>query len=876
MFRNLLPALVLTVLTTGGAGAQDDVQEQGRGVARLSLISGDVSVRRGDTNEWVAAAINAPLMTEDRVLTAAGSRSEVQFDASNFARLADGAELRLADIENRRYLVRLASGTMTWRVLRDRTGEVEISTPTVAVRPMRRGVYRVTVHGDGSTEVTVRSGEAEIFTPQGSERLRSGRTLFARGEASAPEFRTDGAIPMDEFDRWSQSRDRELERSQSYRYVSQDIYGVEDLDGHGRWVNTPEYGQVWVPATSGGWAPYRNGRWSWIDYYGWSWVSYDPWGWAPYHYGRWFHQVGIGWCWWPGRVSARHFWSPALVGFFGWGGGRGFNAGIGVGFGNWGWVPLAPFERFHPWYGRGYYGGFRNAGYVNNSVNITNINVTNVYRNARFNDGVTVINGQDFGRGSVNHIRYDRNELNNASFVRGQLPATPGRESIRWSDRAVNTQPGATRGDDRFFSRTQPSRIDRVPFENQRAAMQDVSRRTFGGENGGAVAERGGEWRGNVSRSDNPSGGGNIMERGGARAEMAQGAGGQPAAGGAVTRGEMNRGGDTGGWRRFGDAGTRGDAAAAGGAVTRGDMNRGGDTGGAVTRGEMNRGGDTGGWRRFGDSGSRGDAAAAGGAVTRGEMNRGGDTGGWRRFGDSGSRGDAGAAGGATTRGEMNRGGDTGGWGRFGDAGSRGSNGDGGATTRGDSNRGGDAGGWNRMGGSSRGDMNGGATTRGNDGWNRMGGSRGGYESARPTPDGGATGRGGFGSSTERNGGGMRSTIPDRSSRGGDFGGGRISGPVVRERSSGDGGGYGGMSRGDGGGGVGRGGYSGGGYSGGGSYGGGASRGDSGGSGRGGYSGGGGGYSGGGGGSGGYGGGGASRGGGGGASRAGGSGGGNK
>ncbi|OYW08441.1 MAG: hypothetical protein B7X34_08635 [Acidobacteriia bacterium 12-62-4] len=458
MFRKLLPALVLTVLTSGGAGAQDDVQEQGRAVARLSLISGDVSVRRGDTNEWVAAAINAPLMTEDRVLTASGSRTEVQFDASNFARLADGAELRLADIENRRYLVRLASGTMTWRVLRDRTAEVEISTPSISVRPTRKGIYRVTVNGDGSTEVTVRSGEAEIFTPQGTERLRSGRTLLARGDASAPEFRTDNAIPMDDFDRWSQSRDRDLERSQSYRYVSQDVYGVEDLDGHGRWVSTPEYGQVWVPATSAGWAPYRNGRWSWIDYYGWSWVSYDPWGWAPYHYGRWFNQVGIGWCWWPGRINTRHYWSPALVGFFGWGGGRGFNVGIGVGFGNWGWVPLAPFERFNPWYGRGYYGGFRNANYVNNSVNITNINVTNVYRNARFNDGVTVINGQDFGRGSVNHIRYDRNQLNNASFVRGQLPAAPGRESLRWSDRAVNTQPGAARGDERFFSRSQPSR----------------------------------------------------------------------------------------------------------------------------------------------------------------------------------------------------------------------------------------------------------------------------------------------------------------------------------------------------------------------------------------------------------------------------------
>jgi len=786
MFRKLLPALVVAVLTTGGAGAQDEGQEQGRGVARLSLISGDVSVRRGDTNEWVAAAINAPLLSQDRVLTGMGSRTEVQFDASNFARLADGGELRLADIENRRYLVRLAAGTMTWRVLRDRTAEVEIATPSIAVRPVGRGSYRVTVRGDGSTEVTVRSGEAEIFTPQGSERLRSGRTLVARGEAAAPEFRTDGAMPLDEFDRWSQSRDRDLERSESYRYVSRDVYGVEDLDGHGRWVNTPEYGQVWVPAASGGWAPYRNGRWSWVDYYGWSWVSYDPWGWAPYHYGRWFHRVGLGWCWWPGRQSARHYWSPALVGFFGWGSGRGFSVGVGVGFGNWGWVPLAPFERYSPWYGRGNYGGYRNPGYVNNSVNITNINITNVYRNARFDDGVTVINGQDFGRGGVNPIRFDRNQLNNASFVRGQLPAAPGRESLRWSDRAVSTPVGPSRGDDRFFSRTQPGTIDRVPFESQRAALQDISRRTFDRESGVVAGERGG----------------NIMERGGARLEQPRGEMGRDGvgrgdAGGAVTRGDLNRGEDGSGWRRLGDGASRGDAA------------------GAVTRGEMNRGGETGGWRRFGDGVSRGDAGGtvsrdggvrgdAGGAVTRGEMNRGGDNGGWRRFGDGTSRGDAGDG---LTRGERNRGGDTGGWGRFGDGASRGDTG--GAVTREERNRGGDSGGWGRFG--SSGARN--ESSRGDDGAGagRFGGSGARNESNRGS-DGGGWGRfGGGGSRGSSNGGGMGEGGMGGRSRGGFNsgpsmpGGGRMEGPVVRERSSGPGAEPGGGgSRESGGGGVGR------------------------------------------------------------------------
>src|SRR5947208_148371 len=54
-----------------------------RGVARLSVINGDVSVKRGDSGDIVSAAINAPLVVQDRVLTGPASRAEVQFDYAN-------------------------------------------------------------------------------------------------------------------------------------------------------------------------------------------------------------------------------------------------------------------------------------------------------------------------------------------------------------------------------------------------------------------------------------------------------------------------------------------------------------------------------------------------------------------------------------------------------------------------------------------------------------------------------------------------------------------------------------------------------------------------------------------------------------------------
>ena len=403
------------------------------GVARISLVDGDVSVQRGDSGELSAAALNGPLVVDDHLVTGQNGRSEIQFDWGNMIRLGAATEVRLGELEDRRYLVQIATGTTTFRVLRDSGADVEISTPTVSVRPAEEGIYRVTVFPDGATEITVRSGRAEIFSPRGTETLTAGRTMEARGTPDDPEYMINAAIPQDEWDRWNVDRDRALENSSSYQYVSPDVAGAEDLDAYGRWTNDPEYGNVWVPTVDAGWAPYRVGRWVDEPYYGWTWVSGDPWGWAPYHYGNWY-MSSFGWAWYPGSLYGRHYWRPALVGFFGWGGG---GIGVGFGFGNVGWVPLAPHERFRPWYGRG---GF-------NNTTIVNVRVENNFRNARFvngRNGVTSIRANDFGRGrainSNNFVRASNNDLARAGSVQGRLPFNASAESRRMSDRQVNTR----------------------------------------------------------------------------------------------------------------------------------------------------------------------------------------------------------------------------------------------------------------------------------------------------------------------------------------------------------------------------------------------------------------------------------------------------
>lgn len=523
MKRILLSSLAAMLLTGFGlpVRAQDEAQDEdgpGRGVARLSLLNGEVSVRRGDSGDWVAGAVNAPLLIDDRIATGPNSRAEVQFDFYHRVRLAPDSEIRLSDLEQKRYQIQVAKGTVTFAALPGGDAQVEISTPGASVRPVDHGNYRVSVQPDGTSLITVRSGEAEIFTPSGSEKLSSGRAMLVRtGTDSQSQYQMVAAPAKDEWDRFNEQRDKELGRgSDVYKsYVSRDVYGAEDLNGYGTWVNVPPYGMVWRPYVTDDWAPYRYGRWTWLDWYGWSWVSYDPWGWAPYHYGRWLHHAGY-WHWYPGAYyGVHHYWRPALVAWFGWGGG-GFNVGVGFGggWGSWGWVPLAPYERCYPWWGNRWYHGYRNPGYYQKNVNVVNnVNITNVYRNSRVNNGVTVVNGGDFSRGNAGRaFRGGENELGRASVVRGAVPVAPTRDSLRYSDRQSRIAGDTARpsGNERFYGRMQTSRVERVPFDQQRQTLEQVSRReSFGGRGeNGAVRGEPSRSTGNVAASEQRGSGG--------------------------------------------------------------------------------------------------------------------------------------------------------------------------------------------------------------------------------------------------------------------------------------------------------------------------------------------------------------------------------
>jgi len=421
-------------------------QEQIIRIARISLVEGEVSYQRaGDSNkDWSDATPNLPINERDQIYSGPSGRAEVQLSGRNLVRVDSNTNLRFTQFNTGTTQFALPVGTATFRVdsLDRRQFQIvdandagkddpvyfEVDTPIVAITFLKEGSYRINVRDDGSTEVIVRRGQAEVYNQEiGTVAVKQGRRILIDGR-DANYFQIARLEDKDNWDRWNDRRDDELfarvSSSQSARYVPVAVPGVYDLDSYGDWINTPDYGYVWYPrSVAVGWAPYRAGYWRHYSGWGWTWVSYEPWGWVPYHYGRWAYY-GSRWCWVPRvnigiGVGLGWNWSPHLVTFFGWGGG-GYNRGYRDGYRDarydfYGWCPLGPRDRY---YGNG------SRTIVNNTTVINNVNSLDNY-NAP--GGVSLMESRRFDSGRV--------AVNQGDL---KLPPAPPRGSAG-SDRSVPT-----------------------------------------------------------------------------------------------------------------------------------------------------------------------------------------------------------------------------------------------------------------------------------------------------------------------------------------------------------------------------------------------------------------------------------------------------
>src|SRR4030095_967277 len=286
--------LLLTLLsTTIIARAADDADEGDEydvtaRVVRISLITGQVSLKRNGNTDWERARLNTPLVEGDAISTDRDSRVEIQIDARNFVRLGPGSVLKISTLRDEGVALSVSEGTASLRLAKfDRDHEYfEIDAPKTTLAAEKKGLYRVDVSGDGHVRLGVRDGgRARIYSETSGFELRDGRTaelVYAGNGASDWEFIALNV--SDSWDNWVNERERYLAERLRYdvQYYDSYVWGAEDLDAYGDWAYVNDYGWIWRPHTAvinnySNWAPYRYGSWVWISPYGWTWVGQEPW-----------------------------------------------------------------------------------------------------------------------------------------------------------------------------------------------------------------------------------------------------------------------------------------------------------------------------------------------------------------------------------------------------------------------------------------------------------------------------------------------------------------------------------------------------------------------------------------------------------------------
>ena len=117
--RSLGSLLLLAVLPAFQGGDRPNADRPDRDppsrVGRLSFVSGSVSFRPGDVDDWVSATVNYPLHDGDHLWTDTDARAEITVGASAF-RLAPQSAFGFLALDDRTVQVRLAQGSLNVRV----------------------------------------------------------------------------------------------------------------------------------------------------------------------------------------------------------------------------------------------------------------------------------------------------------------------------------------------------------------------------------------------------------------------------------------------------------------------------------------------------------------------------------------------------------------------------------------------------------------------------------------------------------------------------------------------------------------------------------------------------------------------------------------
>ena len=203
------------------------------GLARLSMIEGNVQVLIQDTTDWTEATINLPLNERDRIWVAEDGKAELQIQGGVSTRADANTALDILTITADTAQFYLDRGHV---YINDRRGgikTVQVDTPQSSIRSYDNSIMMIDVTEDGVIEVSVLKGFAYAESRAGATRVSAGNTLTIRGEDNADLAPVSSP---DEWERWNMDRDRRLTAwGESSRYLPGELHEYSsDFDENGQ------------------------------------------------------------------------------------------------------------------------------------------------------------------------------------------------------------------------------------------------------------------------------------------------------------------------------------------------------------------------------------------------------------------------------------------------------------------------------------------------------------------------------------------------------------------------------------------------------------------------------------------------------------------
>ncbi len=287
--------LVLALGMAAGAVAEEaaDLPDQ---IGRLAAVSGSVVQQPASGAPATEALVNTPLATGARVATAPRAHATVDIAAGRFYLDGDTA-MSIGTLGPGTTAVAIEKGAVILRVLPGGAGQVfVIETPRGRLRADQPGYFEIEV-GPETVVASALEGGAQFNE---TTVLAPGLRVTITGEA----LPTLDAAVEDDFSRRVAAEVAETgeDKLDTPSHVSPQTTGFQELQRHGLWVASEQYGWVWEPMVASDWAPFQDGRWVEIARWGRTWIDNAPWGFAPAHYGSWA-QVNSRWVWVPGNAA---------------------------------------------------------------------------------------------------------------------------------------------------------------------------------------------------------------------------------------------------------------------------------------------------------------------------------------------------------------------------------------------------------------------------------------------------------------------------------------------------------------------------------------------------------------------------------------------